>query len=372
MKSLKKFICRILPIKKNKIVFFTGNYKYGCNPKYICEEIIRRQLPYELVWVNDNTNNDIQGPPQVRTVISKKANKEYATCRVMVCNHRMNYFSKFRKKPGQTYIQTWHGSYGIKKCEGDCLDSLPREWIEMAKINSANIDYLLSASSWDTETLARCFFCPPEVIHMTGMPRNDVFFNDLDRLATKVKSFYQLKPDTKIALYAPTFREARNLEPYQLDYNRLVEELTAKFGGNWVVMVRLHPNMEYMFDQLPAGSATLVNATTYPDMQELLCASDLLISDYSSCMFDFALTRRPVLIYATDIDEYNTERGFLYPLEATPFPIATNNDAIAENIRHFDISSYRASVDAFFMEKGSRDDGHAAERIVDYIESLMK
>lgn len=363
----------LLPIKKDKIVFYTMNGTYGCNPKHICNEIIRRKLPCELVWITDRTREAGNFPPEVRLVpTGLKAAWERSTCRVMIHNTRKSYFSEgFRKKKGQTYIQTWHGSYGIKKIEGDCPGTLSAKYLKRAKIDSANIDCLLSCGTWSTETFERSFFCKRNVILETGMPRNDIFFTSTDKYAAQVREHYKLPPDTKLALYAPTFRDDHHLECYQLDYQRLKQELTAKFGGNWVVIARLHPNIAHLFEQLPPNNRDVINGCDYPDMQELMCGCDFMISDYSSCIFDFMLSRKPGFIFATDIELYNTDRGFCYPLEETPFPIATSNDQLVENIRKFDKESYEAAVEAFLSGKGACDDGHASERCVDYIESRL-
>lgn len=365
-----------LRIKKKKIVFFTMNEAYGCNPKYICNEIIRRKLPYELVWITNRTHEEGDFPASVRLVpTGLRGNRERATAQIMICNARTRYFRQgYRKKKGQTYIQTWHGSYGIKKMEADCMDTLPPEWIKVSEADSENIDCLLSGGTWCTDIFKKAFFCKSDIIKETGLPRNDIFFSDTKNVAKKVRQYYQLAEDCKIALYAPTFRQGdlytdKAPECYQIDYSTLHRELTAKFGGEWVIITRLHPLLKDLYNDLPSH---VINGCHYPDMQELMCASNFMISDYSSCIYDFMLSRRPGFIFATDIEEYNTERGFYYPLEETPFPIAVNNEQLATNIRNFDLETYITQVDAFLRDKGSCDDGHAAERCVDYIEERMK
>ena len=106
-------------------------------------------------------------------------------------------------------------------------------------------------------------------------------------------------------------------------------------------------------------------------MQELLCISDVGLSDYSSWLCDFALTKKPAFIYATDFDIYGHDRGFYYPLETTPFPIAKNNRELNESIRNFDREKYEVRRQEFLKDKGCIEDGHAAERIVDKIEEII-
>lgn len=95
-----------------------------------------------------------------------------------------------------------------------------------------------------------------------------------------------------------------------------------------------------------------------------------MITDYSSCIFDFMLSRRPGFIFATDIEEFNTERGFYYPLEETPFPIARNNEELMQNIRNFDEAAYHNGVEEFLINKGCIEDGCASERVADKIAEL--
>ena len=108
------------------------------------------------------------------------------------------------------------------------------------------------------------------------------------------------------------------------------------------------------------------------DMQELLAAADCLITDYSSCAFDFMLTRRPVFLYTPDIREYDTQRGFYYPLTSTPFPLAQNNAELQKNIDSFDEAAYRQKVEAFLAGKGCIEDGHASERVAELIEKACR
>ena len=109
------------------------------------------------------------------------------------------------------------------------------------------------------------------------------------------------------------------------------------------------------------------DVTDYPDIQELLAGADVVISDYSSCIFDFALSRRPAFLYAPDREKYETERGFYYPLSETPFPVVEGPDELAAAIKYFDEDEYAESLEEFFAAKGNADDGRAASRAADII-----
>ena len=158
------------------------------------------------------------------------------------------------------------------------------------------------------------------------------------------------------------------------DCNLLIDNLKKCFGGDWVVILRLHPHLANIKNQslLHSDNRNVVNANQYPDIQELLVATDIGITDYSSWIFDFMLSRKPAFIYAEDIEKYNTDRGFYYQLETTPFPIATNNFELVENIKNFDYKQYEIKVDEFLQEKGCMEDGLASKRVVDLIENIER
>ena len=152
----------------------------------------------------------------------------------------------------------------------------------------------------------------------------------------------------------------------------LLNALIERFAGDWVLMIRHHPRIaKEQISLIPHDNENIIDVTYYSDIQELLISADVVMSDYSSCIFDFMLTKRPAFIYATDIKKYNSERGFYYPLEATPFPIATNNKQLVQNIKNFDFKEYKQKVEIFLKEKGCIEDGKASERVVDLIRECI-
>jgi len=363
-----------LTVQNNKIVFFTDSCAYTCNPKYIAQEIIRRHLPYELVWVvNKNILKYIKDfPKEIKLVMTGTTEEIDAlgTAKILVNNERRSRFLKrgYNKKHGQINIQTWHGSLGIK-CTSNERHDLSKRWQINNEKDNSQIDYLISNGQYDTAFFKRVFENNGEIKEF-GHPRNDIFFKTNIKIKQKVYKALDIPESKKIALYAPTFREDRDLSPYTLDYNRLKSGLEAKFGGEWVVVNRLHPRLTNL-KHLCAQYGHVIDATDYSDMQELLAAVDVCITDYSSCIYDFILQYKPGFIYAVDAEKYDKGRGLQYPLSQTPFLIATNNDEMVKNIENFDLETYKAKVKEFLDNKGCIDDGHAAARTVDLIEKLM-
>ena len=155
----------------------------------------------------------------------------------------------------------------------------------------------------------------------------------------------------------------------------ILEAARERFGGEWKLLLRYHMSVWKVYqdrDQL-AGSHgdSVIDVTGYDDMQELMTIADIAITDYSSWIYDFVLQRRPGFIFATDISLYNNERGFCYPLETTPFAIATNNAQLKQNILAFEQDPYLEKVEAFLEEKGCMEDGRASERTVDKVLEMM-
>lgn len=381
MAGYYKKYCQELPIQKYKIVFdnFNGN-SYGCNPKYIAEEIIKRNLPYELVWLVKNVKAETRKnvfPSQIRLVgiTSKQALKELAEAKIWIDNQRKNYFLKkgLTKKEGQYYIQTWHGSFGIKKLDADVKafnEEWNQEWVKRAKYESSVMDYFISNSTFDNEVVAKALWFDNE-IKQFGHPRNDIFFKDTKEIRKKVCKYYDIPENKKIFLYVPSFRDNGDINWYNIDYNKILEALTAKFGGEWICISRLHPRAKKFDKVLIPECDNVVDGTFYPDIQELLVSADVACTDYSSCIYDFILSKKPGFIYATDIEKYNTSRGFYFSLEDGPCPVAKDNNEFVRNIESFDIDKYQQKVELFLESKGSMEDGHASERVVDLIEQIM-
>lgn len=373
-----KFSC--LPIKRDKIVF--SNYfgrPYGCNPKYITEEIIKQKLPYELVWLVCNANDDDiieQFPAEVRLVEfdSTQAVKELCTAKLWIDNTRKHlyYLKNLPKKKNQRYIQTWHGSLGIKKIEAAIKDNDKTLWGQNAIIDSKYIDYILSDSEYDNYMFRNDFWYSGEIVK-TGHPRCDIFFKSAHEnleIKTKVYNALGISLHKKVLLYVPTFRDDNDYDCLNLDVLTLKTKLEEKFGGEWVILVRLHPAIpNYLQDRFAYEG--VVNASVYPDNLELLAISDCVITDYSSCIFDFLFTKRPAFIYAPDLDKYNTTRGFYFPLESAPFDIACDNNQLFDNILKFDMDYYNSKLKVFLDKNNCLEDGKSSYRTVELVKQIM-
>ncbi len=171
-------------------------------------------------------------------------------------------------------------------------------------------------------------------------------------------------------LYAPTFRKDHNLEVYDLDFEPLLKAAQKKFGGNWVVLVKLHPHLLSKSNQM-VNQKNVIDVTGYNDIQELLLIADILISDYSSLMFDYSLTNRPCFLYVPDVKQYlEKERNFYFNLEEFPFISAVSNSDLVREIEQFDEINYKQEVQSFLTKIGSYENGNSSELLLKKINEI--
>lgn len=370
-------ISRKTEIQNNKIILLDNHDEGYCGHlKYIAEELIAQNVACEIVWI-DKFENKIEKhfPPQIRKVKKDtiEAAKELASAKVWVASQRMNKVILYglKKKNNQYYIQTWHGSLGIKKVGFDVNPTKEEAWMDLAKKEAMMVDFLISNSDFENNVYRGIFWGQGKSL-LFGHPRNDVFFKENKNIREKVYKSLGISLDKKLILYAPTFRDDKDLTCYNMDYNKVIQDFEKKFGEECVLCVRFHPWALSSCEHLFANNNKIINGNKYEDIQELMVATDFMITDYSSCIFDFMLTRKPAFIYASDIEKYNNERGFYYSLDTTPFPIATNMEDFSKNILSFDLNSYDSKLDDFLKSKGCVEDGKASERVVSLIKELMR
>ena len=370
---LRKCFESKININNRKIMFLTFQGSYNCNPKAVANEIIKQKLPYELVWVvkKEDLKNKEQYPKELKLVRKNtlKFYKEAASCKVFVENANNFEYLKMKKKEGQYILQPWHGAMGFKRLDPGSVKN--ENWVKKAMKLDEITDYCIVNSDFEIDVFRNSYWPTTEMLKY-GHPRNDILFNknnEFEIYSKKVKEMYGISKDVKIAMYAPTYRDNSSLESYNLDFEKLHEALVKRFGGKWCIMLRMHYKLRKI--NLPDNLVDkVVNATDYPDMQELLCVCDLGITDYSSWMCDYVLTRKPGFLYTADIEKYVDERGFYYPLESTPFPVCKTNDELYEAIINFDEKKYSLEVDKFLKDRGSYESGEASEKVVEKIKEI--
>lgn len=357
-------VFRLLPIRRRMVLLQTFQGEYCCNPKYVTW-LLAARAGVEVVWAL-NRHSDARPLPAGVKVVRKGSLRYYlaaATARVWFENG-LNFVRSpyIRKRRGQVYFQPLHGSLGLK-----------RQGLAGADIRAkadAITDWCISNSAFEDEVYRTSYWPTTEILRY-GHPRNDVFFRsaeDKARMSARVRTALGIAHGVRLALYAPTFRPDGDISCLDLDPVMLKASLERKFGGEWMVLFRLHTR-DQRLHSAPQGS--WMDASSYPDMQELMIACDVGITDYSSWICDYVLGDGFGFIYATDVEKYSRNPGFYYPLETTPFPVVRSNEELAAAIDAFDPEKYRSQGRAFVKAKGCVEDGRASERCARKIMEVM-
>lgn len=371
----------IFPVRRNKIVFtaFEGDGGYCCNPRYIAEALLKRQEAYEMVWLVNNMSR--QFPDGIRKVRNTFWRRVYhlATAKVWVDNSRKAYGTAKRKN--QMYIQTWHAALEFKAVGKFRGDRFPKIAYLVSEYDSKLADYVLSNSEWCTRLYPEMLLYDGE-IWKTGSPRCDVLVSGREQKYKEIRERYHIPGDAKIVMFAPTFRGGSQrgkrqvyVEEPTLDFASLTEALRKRFGGEWYVMLRLHPQLAAQLEGIPLRNRVehMVDVSQADDMNEVLAAADVFITDYSSSAFDAINMYLPVFLYADDLKEYVEERGeLMWDMHKLPFPVAESNERLQGDILGFSEEAYRKGIGDFLEEHGVLEDGHASERVAERIwEAVM-
>jgi len=358
-------LLRRRPIDSNKIVFsnFLGR-GFGDNPKYIALELLRRDPTLDLVWAVSDP--DAPMPEGIRTVRygSFAAAKEWATAAVWVDNVRNTL--RPRKKAGQLYLQAWHGPFSGKRVEMDAQDTLSADYIRSAKYDGSIADGFIANCAVQAEQIRRAFWIGEHTqILPVGMPRNDFLVNNA-RQRTALRAKHGLDDGLCCVLYAPTFRDDLSADCYDIDPDAVLDAFRQMTGRECRLIIRLHPNVARQGDMFDY-SDTVINGSLFPDIQELAVMCDYLISDYSSCVFDFMLLDKPAFVYTPDLERYEQQRGLLEDFYRLPFPLSRSRDELTAAIRSFDRQSYDEGVRSYREQFPTYSDGHSSERAADWI-----
>lgn len=364
-------------IQERKILFRAFG-DYADHEKYITEALLKTGQNLDLVWLVLDLHTWV--PDGVRKVLHsnwKKVIYEYETAKIWVSDLPVPEYIK--KKAGQIYIQTKHwASITLKKFYLDTKAFREEpEKLKIWKREGKLIDYIVTGSEFDKESCKRGFGNECRFIE-AGSPRTDAMFHETDN-RKKIISYYGIEEKKKLLLYAPTYRfdakkgnsmhTSRNIE---MDFGRIKKALEEKFGGSWMILLRLHPSVSCACNAIEFPPY-IVNVSDYGDSQELASAADIMISDYSSIMFEPAFVGKPVFLFATDKKEYQEkEYDLLIDYETLPFPIAESNIELEERIRQFDREAYTKRVEEFLRTHGVNEDGHASERVAKAIVQLIQ
>lgn len=344
--------------------------QYSDSPRAVHEEMVRREVALEHLWVV--RDDQVQVPPTARPVRmwSREWYDALATSRYIVANNHLPDW--FEKRQDQVVVQTWHGT-PLKKIGHDieAVHFADQRYLERVAKEVQNWDMLVSPNSFSTPILKRAFQFPGEMVEC-GYPRNDILRRPgMERRAAEIRQSIGLPPGKRIIMYAPTWRDDQFYAPgkYKFDFRIDLDDARARLGSDHVLMVRRHPNV---VDPVPgAGDGFVFDVSDYPDMADLSLITDVMITDYSSLMFDFVNTGRPILFFTYDLDHYrDTLRGFYFDFErSAPGPLLSESAELISAIANVDRieEDYAERYRWFQQQFCDLDDGYAASRLAEHV-----
>lgn len=372
---------RLLPTDK-RIIMFESNLgrNYTGSPRAIYEEMVRQGLDqqYRCYFILENPKTKIPGAGKTVKRTRFKYFYLFMKAGIWVCDTRLPRY--IIKKADCTYIQTWHGT-PLKKLAMDMdsvhmagekgIDNYKKNFYE----NAQTWDYLISQNHFSTEIFRRAFAFQKEMLEI-GYPRNDVLFaknNEKDII--EIKKQLGIPLDKKVILYAPTWRDNEFYGKGQYKFNRAMDFdlMQEKLSDEYVMIVKYHYLVMDSIDWTPYKGFIYSCNLSY-DISLLYLAADLLITDYSSVMFDYSLLKRPMFFFCYDLEEYrDTLRGFYFDfLEEAPGPVATTTEELVDDIKNYDPAAYGQKQENFFKKYNHADDGKASEKVVDLIKQIAE
>lgn len=373
MKLFYRFGKVMIPVDDKLVLFESGIGKqYSDSPRMIYEELLKRNLDFKYVWVNNGSqrfNSD-------HTIRIKRLSPAYYyyLLRARYWVNNQNFPTYITKRSKTTYLQTWHGT-PLKKMlyDMESVHGRSDDYVERVGNAVKNWDYLISPSQYATKAFRSAFRYEGEVLEV-GYPRNDIFYKEeRAEVAELTRIRLGLPKDKKVVLYAPTFRdyETSKKNKFKLDLHLDLHKLKEELGDEYVIVLRMHTLISNKITINEDLEDFVINASTYGDIQELYLITDILITDYSSVMFDFANSGKPMLFFTYDFELYRDNiRGFYLDFEAeAPGPLVYHNDEIIDSIQNIEKVNreYAEKYQAFREKFCSLDDGEATERVVDKV-----
>ncbi|UKS56281.1 CDP-glycerol glycerophosphotransferase family protein [Exiguobacterium acetylicum] len=363
------WLTKRLPIQPKKVVFATyRSDRLVDNFRAVYDELERRNLGYQYVFLLKRFPQSLVG--QIQYVFHMmRATYELATARYFIIDdyYYPVYVSPLRK--GTEVIQLWHACGAFKKFGYSVLDksySPDDDYLKMVQIHR-NYNKVYVSGEACVAPYAEAFGMAPDRIYPLGVPRTDQLLN-VARQARAREKLYARYPDwrsKRIILLAPTFRgNGQTTAHYdqELDFEKFRREL----GPDTVLLLRMHPFVLNPPVVPDAYADQIINMTDYPDINDLMQIADILITDYSSVIFEFALLQKPMIFLVNDLQSYKAERDFYFPYETfVPGPIVSTFEDVIAWIKRGQFDTHK--IETFANQFFTYQDGEATKRIVDHM-----
>lgn len=377
-KALHKYV----KVDDKMVMFISFHGKgYSDNPKAIYEEMLKdeRFKDYKFIWaIKNHKKKDIEIPgAQIIEYFSFKYFYYISKCKYWIFNCKMPEY--VCKKDEQYYLQTWHGTplkrlaYDIEVEEDTTFYRSKMTYEEMTHTYKVDVDRyncMISPNKFCTKVFASAFRVDPSKLLESGYPRNDFLVNFTDEDVTEVREKYSIPSDKKVILYAPTWRDNNyNVSGYLFELKVDFKKWQEILGDEYVVLFKPHYLISNNMD-LTGLEDFVINVPAADDISSLYIVSDILITDYSSVFFDYAILKRPIYFYMYDKKEYADQlRGFYLDIDKDlPSDYFEDEEAMLHSIKNNDYN-YEKLL-AFHNEFNEFEDGNASKKVINHIFDL--
>jgi CDP-glycerol glycerophosphotransferase len=350
-----------------KVVYNSFNGRFADNPRALYLALRARRAGLEHVWLADPRHR-AAFPADVATVpvVGAEATAALESADVVVANCHVD-LVPWRKRPGTIYLQTWHGT-PLKRIHRSAVAHPDDAVMDALDLEIGRWDHLISPSAAATGLLRSAFGYTGHVLQ-TGYPRNDVLAGpDARARRAAARQRLGIADGTTVVLYAPTYRDDQ-VEGEQAPLGLDPEVLANQLGDGHLLLLRRH---YYLGHQRPVPETARVrDVSAHADIAELHLAADVLVTDYSSSIFDFAVTGKPIVLFPYDLEHYRDQlRGFTLDLDADmPGPLVLDPEELAVVLA--DLPGLRTGwaerYAAFRARFCELEDGHASERVLDAV-----
>ena len=364
IRNILKFFF-IFPINQKKFLFVSYNSKQISDSPLCIARFLRKKIPdgkYFMVYSGNEESTEFN-------VIKPNSFRYFyhiITSKVIVTNNGLPAYLPFRKK--QIIIDTFHGG-GAYKCfnKTDKFHKYDDTLFKSLDYYVSHLNYFISSNRKLTELVMESDGIPENKFLPIGMPRNDIFFDikAVEKINLIVRKKLCIPEDAFVLLYAPTYRGLAKDSKFEsdLDAEMLRNSLEKKYEKKAFLLFRGH----HSFKQTGFFKDFDLDVSDYPDMQDILCCTDFLLTDYSSSIWDYSFLKRPSCLYATDIDEFIETRGFYTSPYSWHFRIAKTNDELRDIILNFDIEEYMNNMKLHHDDLDCYENGEATKKVCEII-----
>jgi len=377
IKLIKIYILRVLlyvlnclPMKKNRVVFssYRGT-QYACNPRYISEYLVKEHPgEYEIIWAFQKPEKyDFLKKDGIKIVGYNSLKRSYYEATSKFSINNIGSFSYLPRRKEQEHINTWHSGFDMT----GCALTEPRNdkiMCKTLKMSSKETTLFLSPNQWFSEfALQKEFDYYGEVLNY-GLPRSDDRVNQNHiKLEKKMRDYLGVKDDTVIFMYGPTWRYGGIKDNPHVDLLQVCEILEKKYGDNYLVIKRSH----HLAKEKVPDSKHIKDLTDYPNVEEIMPAVNIFVSDYSSLIWDASLIHSYIILFTPDVERYSIERTMYKPIYEWGYPVALTQEELNNRLMEVDLDKGKIQADNFLKKYGNYETGRASEYFYKWMQSKM-